>query len=319
MAGKRSASIRPVETDEFEGSGRWDAGSFNCRALADSVPNHVSLVAHHGKAMFYHDNELQYEVTVEEPDPRFAKMLQQAIGGAEGEMRVALQYMFQAFAVPADKGEYRRLLMETATEELGHIEMLATAVAKNLEGASDAQREAAREDAVIAEMMNSGQPRQALSAGLHAMPVDSNGVPFTGNYIVASGNLAANMYANVMAESTGRTLAARLWEMTDDPGMKDMLSYLIARDTMHQNQWHAALETMEDHVPVPNSFPQEKENQDFNYEFMSTTKDERPNPDQRWTQGESVDGNGEFSYGRQPGGGEPDLDEVIEAMHNEIN
>ena len=71
---------------------------------------------------------------------------------------------------------------------------------------------------------------------------------------------------------------------------------------------------MEDHLPVPNSFPQEKENQDVNYEFMSTTKDDKPNPNERWTQGEWVDGNGEFSYGRQPGGGEPDLDEVIEAM-----
>ena len=269
--------------------------------------------------MFYHDDELQYEVEVEDPDPRFAKMLQQAIGGAEGEMRVALQYMFQAFAVPADKMEYRRLLMETATEELGHIEMLATAVAKNLQGAPAGQIEEARGDPVIASMLDSGQPRQALSAGLHAMPVDSNGVPFNGGYVVASGNLAADMYANVMAESTGRLLATRLYEITDDPGMEDMLSYLIARDTMHQNQWHAALETMTDHVPVPNSFPQEKENQEYNYEFMSTHKDSQPDPEERWTQGESIDGNGEFSYGDQPGGGEPDLDEVIEAMHNEIN
>ncbi|WP_256687904.1 manganese catalase family protein [Halococcus qingdaonensis] len=269
--------------------------------------------------MFYHDDELQYEVEVEEPNPRFAKMLQQAIGGAEGEMRVALQYMFQAFAVPAEKKEYRQLLMETATEELGHIEMLSTAVAKNLQGASNAQREEAREDPVIAEMMDSGQPRQALSAGLHAMPVDSNGAPFSGGYVVASGNLAADMYANVMAESTGRLLATRLYEMTDDEGMQDMLSYLIARDTMHQNQWHAALETMDDHVPVPNSFPQEKENQEHNYEFMSTHVEDRSDPEQRWTQGESIDGNGEFSYGEQPGGGEPDLDEVIDAMHNEIN
>ncbi|WP_224270242.1 manganese catalase family protein [Haloprofundus salinisoli] len=268
--------------------------------------------------MFYHEPELQYEVEVEEPDPYFAKMLQQAIGGAEGEMRVALQYMFQAFAVPADKQEYRTLLMETAAEELGHIEMLATAVAKNLEGASEHMREEAREnDAVIDAMMSGGQPRQALSAGLHAMPVDSNGVPFNGGYVVASGNLAADMYANVMAESTGRLLATRLYEMTDDPGMKDMLAYLIARDTMHQNQWHAALETMEDHVPVPASFPQEKENQDVNYDFMSTFREQREDPDQRWTKGQSPDGKGEFSFRpEQPGGGMPDLEEVIDEMYN---
>ncbi|WP_162224558.1 manganese catalase family protein [Halorussus amylolyticus] len=269
--------------------------------------------------MFYHDNELQYEVEVEEPDPYFAKMLQQAIGGAEGEMRVALQYMFQAFAVPRDKQEYRTLLMETAAEELGHIEMLATAVAKNLEGAPEEAREAAREDAVIAAMMDGGQPRQALSAGLHAMPVDSNGVPFDGNCVVASGNLAADMYANVMAESTGRLLATRLYEITDDEGMKDMLAYLIARDTMHQNQWHAALESMGEHVPVPASFPQEKENQDFNYTFMSTFREEMEDPEQPWTEGASFDGKGEFSYDSQPGGGTPDLEAVIEEMHNEVN
>jgi len=271
-------------------------------------------------SVFYHDDELQFEVEVEEPNPRFAKMLQQAIGGAEGEMRVALQYMFQAFAVPAEKAEMRQFLMETATEELGHIEMLATAVSKNLEGASDEAREAAREDAVIDEMLRSGQPRQALSAGLHAMPVDSNGNPFTGNYVVASGNLAADMYANIMAESTGRLLATRLYEFTDDPGMKDMLEYLIARDTMHQNQWHAALDALGEHRPVPNSFDQSKENQEYNYMFMSTAREEREDPDQPWTQGDAPDGTGEFSYTpQQPGGGKPDLDEMIDEMYNEVS
>lgn len=268
--------------------------------------------------MFYHDNELQFEVEVEEPNPQFAKMLQQAIGGVEGEMRVALQYMFQAFAVPAEKEEFRTLLMETAAEELGHIEMLATAVSKNLQDAPEEMREEAREnDAVIDAMMGSGQPRQALSSGLHAMPVDANGVPFTGNYVVASGNLAADMYANVMAESTGRLLATRLYEMTDDPGMKDMLSYLIARDTMHQNQWHAALEELGETVPVPASFPQDKENQDHDYEFMSTFREEIEDPARPWTQGTSFDGKGEFSFGRQPGGGPPNLQKTIEEMYNE--
>jgi Mn-containing catalase len=271
--------------------------------------------------VFHHSDELQYEVEVEEPDPQFAKMLQQAVGGAEGEMRVALQYMFQAFAVPAEKSEFRTMLMETAVEELGHIEMLATAISKNLQGASEAARAEARQDPVIATMMDSGQPRQALSAGLHAMPVDSNGVPFTGNYVVASGNLAADMYANVMAESTGRVLATRLWEMTDDPGMKDMLSYLIARDTMHQNQWRVVLEECFDEpMPVPGSFPAEEGNDDYDYAFMSTTREEREDPEQPWTSGTAPDGKGEFSFlSEQPGGGEPDLKAVIDEMHNEVN
>ena len=46
--------------------------------------------------MFYHDKRTQYKVRVEKPNPAFARMLQQAIGGIEGEMRVCLQYLFQA-------------------------------------------------------------------------------------------------------------------------------------------------------------------------------------------------------------------------------
>jgi Mn-containing catalase len=46
--------------------------------------------------MFYHSSKLQFAVRVDKPNPLFAKMLQQAIGGIEGEIRVAMQYFFQA-------------------------------------------------------------------------------------------------------------------------------------------------------------------------------------------------------------------------------
>jgi Mn-containing catalase len=263
------------------------------------------------KKMFYHDPKLQYKVRVDEPNPLFAKMLQQAIGGAEGELRVCLQYLFQAWGARGPK-KYRDMLMETGTEEIAHIEMLATAVALNLEGAPVEMQDSAAMNPLIEAAMGGMLPRHLLSAGGNAMPVDANGVPFNAALIVASGNLAADMYANVMAESTGRLLATRLYEMTNDPGMKDMLSFLIARDTMHQNQWLAVLEELggqEAVHPIPNSFPQEMENQEFNYAFMSTARDPQPAPDARWVKGPSIDGKGKFSYikNMQPAGDEPKL------------
>ncbi|WP_123534536.1 manganese catalase family protein [Halosimplex salinum] len=254
--------------------------------------------------MFYHDAQLQYPVEVEEPDPVFAKLLQQAIGGLEGEMRVAMQYFFQAGALPDEHAEYREALMDTAAEELGHIEMLATAVNKNLRGAPVSLEDVAAGDSEFAKLAGM-QPRQFLSSGLHAMPNDSNGVPFDGSWIVATGNLASDMYANILAESGGRLLASRLYEMTDDPGMKDMLAYLIARDTMHQNQWIAILkdlgdpEDLLDVHPIPDSFPDEVENQEFNYAFMSTNVEPDDDPGQPWTSGESPDSEGEFSFVNQ--------------------
>jgi len=47
--------------------------------------------------MYYLDKRLQYPVRVDKPNPLFARMLQQAIGGVEGEIRVCLQYFFQGW------------------------------------------------------------------------------------------------------------------------------------------------------------------------------------------------------------------------------
>ncbi len=58
--------------------------------------------------MFYHDKRLQYPVSVETPDPLFARMLQQAIGGVEGEIRVCMQYLFQSWGSRAPTTKYQR-------------------------------------------------------------------------------------------------------------------------------------------------------------------------------------------------------------------
>src|SRR4051812_23975175 len=243
--------------------------------------------------MYYCDPRLQYPVRVGKPNPLFAKMLQQAIGGVEGEMRVCLQYFFQAWGSRGPM-KYRDMLLETGTEEIGHIEMLATAVALNLEGAPVSMRDEAASNPMVAAVLGGMNLRHVLSTGLAATPDDANGIPFNASHVYASGNIAADMYSNVTAEATGRVLATRLWEATDDAGMKDMLSFLIARDTMHQNQWLAVIEELggvQNVLPIPNSFPQSEENSEFSYTFMSTLRmPEITPPEGRWTQGQSIDG-----------------------------
>jgi Mn-containing catalase len=142
-------------------------------------------------------------------------------------------------------------------------------------------------------------PRQYLSAGFAALPADANGVPFDASHVYASGNIAADMYANVTAEATGRVLATRLYNMTDDPGMKDMLSFLIARDTMHQQQWLAVIEELggyEGVLPIPNSFPVDEQNQNYEHVYVDTRIGDDVVPlEGRFTSGPSLDGRGEFS------------------------
>jgi Mn-containing catalase len=261
--------------------------------------------------MFYTDKKLQYPVRVEKPNPIFARALQQAIGGVEGEIRVCMQYFFQAWGCRGPV-KYRDMLMNTATEEISHIEMLATAVAMNLEKAPiSLQEEMVAGSPAVAAVMGGMDFRQILSTGLSALPSDANGVPFDMSHIYASGNLAADMYCNVAAEATGRALAARLYHMTDDPGMKDMLQFNIARDTMHQQQWLAVLEELgPSALPIPNSFPQAEEKSEFAYNFIITTTDGQPGTqaDQPWTSGPAPDGKGTFTYSiAEPLGPVPNL------------
>jgi Mn-containing catalase len=245
--------------------------------------------------MFFHHKDLAFTVRVDNPNPVFARMLQQAIGGPEGEMRVALQYLFQGWGYRGPD-KYRDMILSTATEEIGHIELLATAVTMNLEGAKSEQVDEVATNPLVAARMGALEPRHFLSGGLAAMPSDANGVPFNAACIDAGGNLIANMRANVAAEAIGRTLACRLFEMTDDPGMKDMLRFLIARDTMHQQQWLAVLEELgpEMATNAPGDFENTGEFADHAYAFINHHLDAEIDSGARFASGPSLDGKGEF-------------------------
>ena len=268
--------------------------------------------------MFFHHRDLAYTVRVDKPNPVFARMLQQAIGGPEGEIRVMMQYMFQGFGYRGPK-KYRDMLIATATEEIGHVEVLATAVAMNLEGAKSEQVDEVVTNPAVAARMGALEPRHFLSGGLGAMPSDANGVPFNAGCIDVAGNLIADMRANVAAEAVGRTLATRLLELTDDPGMKDMLNFLIARDTMHQQQWLAVLEEIGPELATnaPGDYENPPSHEQHAYAFLNHLMEDELPAGARWTSGPSLDGKGQFSL-VEPApalGQEPELQPAPPEIH----
>jgi Mn-containing catalase len=217
--------------------------------------------------VFRHTKLLQFEAKPERPDPLYARKLQELIGGAFGEMTVTMQYLFQGWNCRME-GKYKDLIMDTATEEMGHVEMLATMVARLLEGAPATATAAAAEDPVMAAVLGGMDPQQAIVAGGGPLLADSQGSPWNGKFVVASGNLLADFRANAAAEAQGRVQTARLYRMTDDPGVKQMLQFNLARDTVHQKQWLRAIEELEadglETDVAPNALFQE-ENQEHNH------------------------------------------------------
>lgn len=248
--------------------------------------------------MFFHRQELQYKATPDEPDAVFARKLQEVLGGQYGEITVAMQYMFQGWNSHLP-GKYRDLLFGIGAEEFGHVEMLATMIAQLLEDAPvGATSKAVQDDPTVAAIVGGMDVQHAIVAGAGARPVDSRGNPWQGTYITASGNLLADFTSNANAEMQGRTQVARLYHMTDDKGVQDMLSFLLARDTMHQNQWIAAARELQEEgyekLPVPSNFPQSKEATEVSYQYLNFS-DGTAAADGSWAEGPTPDGH-EFSY-----------------------
>ena len=249
--------------------------------------------------MFFHKQELQFKSTPDQPDAVYARKLQEVLGGQYGEITVALQYEFQAWNTHIP-GKYRDLLFGIGAEEMGHVEMLAVMIAQLLEKAPlGITEDAVQNDPTVAAVVGGMDVQHAIVAGAGARPVDSNGNPWQGSYITASGNLLADFTANANAEMQGRLAVARLYHMTDDHGVRDLLSFLLARDTMHQNQWTtAALELQAsgmEQLPVPSNFPLKKEHREVSYQYLNFS-DGKAASEGSWASGPTPDGHGEFTY-----------------------
>jgi Mn-containing catalase len=262
--------------------------------------------------MFRHESRLQFDAKPDRPDAAFAKLLQEPLAGQASEMTGMVQFLIQGCNCRGP-AKYRDLLMATGTEEIGHVELVATMIARLLEKAPVTEQEAAAaKDPVVGAVMGGMHPQHFLVAGLSALPRDSAGVPWNAGYVMATGNLLADMYANVALESTGRLALCRLYQLTDDGGVRAMLRFLMARDTMHQNQFLAAIEELRDSkleaFPVPSSFPRDVEDADVAYQFWNLT-DGTAAADGRWASGKTPDGHGKFEFVERPKalGGEAEL------------
>ncbi|MCU0500114.1 MAG: manganese catalase family protein [Anaerolineae bacterium] len=253
--------------------------------------------------MFFHVKELQFKAKPDRPNPIFANRLQEVLGGQFGEMTVMMQYLFQGFSCKGP-AKYKDMLLDIGTEEIAHVEMLCTMIAHLLEGAPvAAQEQAVGANPMLAAIMGGTNPQHLIVAGAGPLPVNSVGVPWNGAYMVASGDLMADFHANLNGEIQGRLQVARLYNMTDDTGVRDMLAFMIARDTMHQNQWLAAIEELKADglgaYPVPNTFPTQREDTRVSYQFWNMSQGTESQAG-RWAQGRTPDGKGTFEYLANP-------------------
>jgi Mn-containing catalase len=210
--------------------------------------------------MFYHVKELQFNARVSKPDVRFAKLLLEQFGGGNGELKAAMQYFVQAFGCKKTYPDKYDMLMDIATEEFSHLEivgatiqMLLTGVNGELKNAADESDltkmldgKGAKEDYIHQAMMN---PYFFVLSGGGPTVTDSQGIPWSGAYVNANGDLSVDLRSDMGAESRAKIVYEYLMKFTDDPLVKESLRFLMTREVAHFQMFEAALDTVQPNFP----------------------------------------------------------------------
>jgi Mn-containing catalase len=210
--------------------------------------------------MFHHVKELQFNARVSKPDPKFASLLLEQFGGANGELKAAMTYFIQAFSCRKPYPDKYDLLMDIATEEFSHLEIVGATITMLLDGVNGDLKDAAEQSEIMKLMKGRGAKEEVihqnlvqpqflvLSAGGPTL-TNSSGVPFSGSFIDANGDLTVDLRSDIAAESRAKIVYEYLLQFTDDPYVQESLRFLMTREVAHFQMFSAALDTIKPNFP----------------------------------------------------------------------
>ena len=255
--------------------------------------------------MFYHVKDLQFNARVSQPDPRFARVMLEAFGGANGELKSALQYFVQAFSCHNPFPDKYDMLMDIATEEFGHLEIVGATI-QMLLGPVNGEMKNALEDTPLRTMMSGKSAKEDLIHQAFTNPqflvgapgspalTDSNGNPWCATYVSATAELTQDHRSFIAREGPRKIAIENLLQLTDDPLVKETLGFLMTREVTHYQQFEAALETIQPNFP-PGVFQTSPKYS--NLYFDLSKGDDARGP---WNEGESTQLKEQWQYIEQP-------------------
>jgi Mn-containing catalase len=204
--------------------------------------------------MFMHNKRLMYTVRVSEPNPVLASLFLEQFGGPQGELAAAMLYFTQPVG-ETDAGR-KDMLLDIATEELSHLEVIGSLIVMMNKGIKGKVAEGAQKDGELLAEMTAGGESHTLSLlyGGGAALINSGGTPWTAAYVDTIGEPTADLRSNIAAEARAKIIYERLCNTTDDPGVSEALGFLMTREIAHQKSFEKALYAIEPNFP-PGKLP----------------------------------------------------------------
>jgi len=182
-----------------------------------------------------------------EPDPAGAAAVQELLGGKFGEMSTFLNYTFQSFNFRNKQGArpFYDLVANIAAEEFGHVELVANAINTMLTGATPAtSRNGRGPGSPLKGVKGIGNPHHFLAGGQGALPQNSQGRPWNGDYVFSSGDLVEDLTHNFFLETGARNGKLKVYEMVEHPAARALTGFLLVRGGVHQVAYARAVEKL---------------------------------------------------------------------------
>ena len=179
-----------------------------------------------------------------DPDPDGAAAVQELMGGRFGEMSTLMNYTFQSFNFRGRQGArpFYDLVANIAAEEFGHIELVAATINTMLTGASESPNGTGGLKDGLSGVKSARNAQHFLAGGQGALPQDSMGKPWNGDYVFSSGDLVEDLTHNFFLETGARNNKLKVYEMVTHPAARALTGYLLVRGGVHQVAYARALE-----------------------------------------------------------------------------
>ncbi len=176
--------------------------------------------------MFKHEKLLFHPVEIEKPNPQYAALLQEQLGGGTGELKAAMQYMSQSFRIKDP--EIKDLFLDIAAEELGHMEMVAQTI--NLLNGHN----------LAAEEVPAGEIQTHVMFGLNPGLVNASGYSWTADYVTVTGDLCADLLSNIASEQRAKVMYEYLYRQIEDKKVRETIDFLLNREEAHNQMFRDA-------------------------------------------------------------------------------
>lgn len=177
--------------------------------------------------MFKHDKALLREVKVERPNPQYAVLMQEQLGGGNGELKAAMQYLSQSFRIKDP--EIKDLFLDIAAEELSHMEMVAQTI--NLLNGHDVNN----------KEVDNGEIQTHVQCGLSPVLINSSRAPWTADYVTVTGDLVADLLSNIASEQRAKVVYEYLYRQIEDKYVRETIDFLLNREEAHNALFRDAL------------------------------------------------------------------------------